>query len=70
MKLSMSEVYETASFYHHFEIIESNEREENQPQFQVRVCDSLTCQMYGSTELKEEIDLLSGSGYKTHNVTA
>ncbi len=69
MKLSMSEVYETASFYHHFEIIESSEEEKNQPQFQVRVCDSLTCQMYGSSKLKKGIDLLSGSNYKTHNVS-
>ena len=67
MKLSMSEVYETTSFYHHFEIIESSE-EENQPQFQVRVCDSLTCQMYGSSKLKKGIDLLSGSNYKTQRV--
>ena len=69
MNLSMSEVYETASFYHHFEIIESSEEEKNQPQFQVRVCDSLTCQMYGSSKLKKGIDLLSGSNYKTHNVS-
>ena len=57
MKLSMSEVYETASFYHHFEIIENSEEEKNQPQFQVRVCDSLTCQMYGSSKLKKGIAL-------------
>jgi len=69
MKLSMSEVYETASFYHHFEIIESNGQKKNQIHFQVRVCDSLTCQMYGSAQLKKEIDLLSGSDYTTHNVS-
>lgn len=69
MKLSMSEVYETASFYHHFEIIESNEHKNKQLDFQVRICDSLTCQMYGSFRLKEEIDLLSGSDYKAHSVS-
>ena len=36
MKLSMSEVYETASFYHHFEIIESEDHEKKQLDFQVR----------------------------------
>ena len=35
MKLSMSEVYETASFYHHFEIIESNEREKTNLNFKL-----------------------------------
>ena len=69
MKLSMSEVYETASFYHHFEIIESEDHEKKQLDFQVRVCDSLTCQMYGSSQLKKGIDLLSGSIYKAHNVS-
>ena len=69
MKLSMSEVYEIASFYHHFEIIESDEHKNKQLDFQVRICDSLTCQMYGSSRLKEELDLLSGSDYKAHSVS-
>ena len=46
MKISVVEVYEVASFYHHFDVIDENESAP--PELTIRVCDSITCQMKGS----------------------
>lgn len=52
MNLPMAEVYEVASFYHHFEILRDGE----QPARPVlRVCDSLSCQMAGAGELLAQL---------------
>ncbi len=48
MKLAMVEVYEVASFYHHFEIL----RDDQTPAaLTVRVCQGLSCTLAGSVEL-------------------
>ena len=49
MKMSMAEVYETATFYHHFSVVK--EGETPPPALTVRVCDSLSCEMAGAQEL-------------------
>src|SRR6266850_1451041 len=49
MKLSMTEVYEVATFYHHFDVIK--EGDTPPPAITVRVCDSIACEMAGSSEL-------------------
>jgi len=49
MNLPMAEVYEVASFYHHFEIVRGEEAQA--PRLVVRVCDSLSCSMTGAREL-------------------
>ncbi len=49
MKLSPAEVYEVATFYHHFDVVK--EGETPPPPLTVRVCESLTCQMFGAHEL-------------------
>ncbi|MDZ7812395.1 MAG: NADH-ubiquinone oxidoreductase-F iron-sulfur binding region domain-containing protein [Ideonella sp.] len=48
MRLSMAEVIEVASFYHHFQV---REDDETAPALTVRVCDSLGCAMAGGAEL-------------------
>ena len=53
MKLSMAEVYEVASFYAHFTIVD--EKDEKLPDITVRVCESLTCSLFGSEKLYEEL---------------
>ena len=53
MKLSLAEVYETASFYAHFDIV--LEGEEPPPAMTVRVCDSLTCQLSGAEALLKDL---------------
>ena len=48
MRLPMAEVYEVASFYHHFDVVRG---EREAPRLTVRVCDSLSCQLAGAQEL-------------------
>ncbi|HSF46881.1 MAG TPA: NAD(P)H-dependent oxidoreductase subunit E [Burkholderiales bacterium] len=49
MKLAMTEVYEVATFYHHFDVI--NEEDAAPPALTVRVCDSLSCELAGAKAL-------------------
>ena len=49
LKSSMSEVYEVASFYAHFNILQ-NDEEEASP-VTIKICDSVTCSMYNSETL-------------------
>jgi formate dehydrogenase len=49
MHLAQTEVYEVASFYHHFDIVK--EGEVAPPALTVRVCDGLSCEMAGARDL-------------------
>ena len=49
MRLAQTEVYEVASFYHHFDIV--REGESAPPALTVRVCDGLSCEMAGARDL-------------------
>src|ERR1700716_933736 len=49
MKLAMAEVYEVATFYHHFDVV--REGEAAPPALTVRVCETLSCAMAGSAKL-------------------
>ncbi len=53
MRLSQTEVYEVATFYHHFDVVK--EGETAPPGLTVRVCDSLSCALFGSEELFEKL---------------
>ena len=57
MRLPVVEVFEVASFYHHFEILKD---EDVAPRITVRVCDSLSCSLAGSDTLLRRLqnDLL------------
>jgi NADH:ubiquinone oxidoreductase subunit F (NADH-binding)/NADH:ubiquinone oxidoreductase subunit E len=57
MRLALTEVYEVATFYHHFEVVE--EGEPAPPPVTVRVCDSISCALAGAHELLE-LDLGAG----------
>jgi formate dehydrogenase len=52
MRLSVVEVFEVASFYHHFQILRD---EETAPRITVRVCDSLSCSLAGSDSLLRQL---------------
>ena len=62
MKLSFAEVFETATFYAHFDIVK--EGEEAIPPLTVRVCDSLTCAMHGAEALLRELERGVGPGVR------
>lgn len=54
MKLSIVEVYEVASFYHHFDVIDHNETPP--PALTIRICDSISCQMNGAESLIDQLE--------------
>jgi formate dehydrogenase len=59
MNMSMAEVYEVATFYHHFEIIRDGEEA---PVFTLRVCDGLSCDMAGASTLLGQLKASLGTG--------
>ena len=61
MRLSMAEVYEVASFYHHFEVLKDDA---TPPRLTVRVCESLSCQMAGADALLAKLPALLGADVK------
>jgi formate dehydrogenase len=52
MRLSEAEIFEVASFYAHFDLLEEGE---TPTPLTLRVCDSLSCEMAGATALFEEL---------------
>src|SRR2546421_5997473 len=55
MKLALTEVYEVATFYAHFDVVKDGDQAP--PPVTVRVCDSLSCAMAGAERL---LDALPG----------
>lgn len=53
MNLAQAEVFEVASFYHHFDII--SEGQIAPPPLTIRVCESLSCEMNGAEQLVSEL---------------
>jgi formate dehydrogenase beta subunit len=66
MKLAMAEVYEVASFYHHFEIVKEHADGaiEPPPRLTVRVCDGIACELAGARRLRDEVEGLMASGVR------
>ncbi|OFW37394.1 MAG: NADH-quinone oxidoreductase subunit F [Acidobacteria bacterium RIFCSPLOWO2_12_FULL_67_14b] len=58
MRLSLAEVYEVASFYHHFDIVK--EGESAPPALTVRVCESLSCELAGAKDLLRRLPAILG----------
>jgi formate dehydrogenase len=60
--LAQTEVYEVATFYHHFDIVKEN-RDGSiaaPPVLTVRICDGLSCEMAGAKQLLEKLPALLG----------
>ena len=62
MRLALVEVYEVASFYAHFDIVMDGEAPP--PPITVRVCDSLSCELAGSTQLLADLENRLGDGVR------
>jgi formate dehydrogenase beta subunit len=62
MRLALVEVYEVASFYAHFDIVMDDEVPP--PELTVRVCDSLTCELFGAQHLLSELQQRLGGGVR------
>src|ERR1700685_845205 len=62
MKLALTEVYEVATFYAHFDVVK--EGETPPPPVTVRVCDSLSCALAGAEHLLTELPKKLGPGIR------
>jgi formate dehydrogenase beta subunit len=58
LKMAMAEVYEVATFYHHFDIVK--EGDTAPPAVTVRVCDSISCELAGAHSLLETLPRILG----------
>jgi len=58
MRISQAQVYEVASFYHHFDIVK--EGQTSPATLTVRVCDGLSCEMAGAKNLLTTLPSLLG----------
>src|SRR5689334_4395604 len=58
LKMAMAEVYEVATFYHHFDVVK--EGDAVPPAITVRVCDSIACELGGGHQLLERLPALLG----------
>ena len=58
MQLAMTEVYEVATFYHHFDIVDTNESPP--PPITVRVCETLSCHMAGAQRAARRAERAGG----------
>ena len=66
MQLATTEVYEVATFYHHFDVI--REGQDAPPELTVRVCDSITCEMYGANDLVAKLEGIVGEDVRVQRV--
>ncbi len=57
MNLPMAEVYEVATFYHHFEVLQGDAQA---PGLTVRVCSGLSCALAGAQEVLARLPALLG----------
>jgi len=62
MRMAMAEVYEVATFYHHFDVVK--EGDTAPPAITVRVCDSIACDLGGSHDLLAKLPALLGTGVR------
>ncbi len=58
MNIAMAEVYEVATFYHHFEVVRGDEKT---PGLTIRVCDGLACELAGAQNLLSRLPALLGT---------
>ena len=58
LKLAQTEVYEVATFYHHFEVLKDDE--DTPAALTVRVCETLSCKMAGSDALLKKLPAILG----------
>ena len=66
MKLAPVEVYEVASFYHHFDVVK--EGDTPPPRITVRVCDSISCELAGAQPLLAGLEAELGADVRVQPV--
>jgi len=66
MNLASTEVYEVATFYHHFDVVKDDQPKP--PELTVRVCDSVTCEMFGAENLVAQLEASTNSNVRIQRV--
>lgn len=66
MKLPQTEVFEVASFYHHFDIVSDSDAPP--PPLTIRVCGSISCAMAGADELARALQDIESDAVRIQKV--
>ncbi len=66
LQLAPAEVYEVATFYHHFDFVRDGE--DVPPSLTVRVCDSVSCTLFGAESLINDLESQFGEGVRIQRV--
>ncbi len=66
LQLAPAEVYEVATFYHHFDFVRDSE--DVPPSLTVRVCDSVSCTLFGAESLINDLESQFGEGVRIQRV--
>jgi len=61
MKIPLAEVYEVATFYAHFNVVKDSNIKA--PKVTIRVCESLTCEMFGSQEILKSLSSINNDSF-------
>jgi formate dehydrogenase beta subunit len=66
MNIPMAEVYEVATFYHHFEVVKGvkvgdDTIDGTAPALTIRVCDGLSCELAGAQDLLKRLPAILGN---------
>ncbi len=66
LNIAQAEVYEVASFYHHFDIVKAGDQKP--ASLTVRVCDSISCELAGAESLVERLESAIGKEVRVQRV--
>ena len=66
LSLAPAEIYEVATFYHHFDLVKENDTPP--PPLTVRICESVSCAMAGANALPEPLQRALGDGVRVQKV--
>lgn len=62
MKLAQTEVYEVATFYHHFEVVKDDgDGMQRIAPLTIRVCDGIACELAGAQDLLQKLPAILGT---------
>ena len=61
MKIPLAEVYEVTTFYAHFNVVKDSNIKA--PKVTIRVCESLTCEMFGSQEILKNLSSINNDTF-------
>lgn len=66
LQLAQTEVYEVASFYHHFDLVGPGDADP--PELTIRVCDSVSCEMAGGEALVAALEAACDASVRVQRV--